>query len=129
MADTKERFEGGCLCGAVRFIATGRPKGVYWCHCQSCRRHSGAPVSVFAAFEHSAYEVTKGAITKFDSTPGRTTRGFCTRCGSTLTCETVSLPRETHFHIGAFDHPERLAPSSRHVFAEERLAWLHLDGN
>ena len=126
MSDTTEKFEGGCLCGAVRFVATGRPKGVYWCHCQSCRRHSGAPVSVFAAFEHSAYRVTNGEIAKFDSTPGRTRRGFCARCGSTLTCESARLPTEAHFHIGAFDHPERLQPSSRHVFAEERLSWLRL---
>ena len=101
-------------------------KGRLWCHCQSCRRHSGAPVSVFVAFEHSAYRVTKGEIVKFESTPGRTTRGFCARCGSTLTCETTGLPTETHFYVGLFDHPEALAPSSRHVFAEERLPWLHL---
>ena len=129
MTDTAERFEGGCLCGAVRLVATGQPKGVYWCHCQSCRRHTGAPVSVFVAFEHSAYQVTEGEITKFDSTPGRTRRGFCARCGSTLTCETVGLATEIHFHVGLFDHPERLPPTSRHVFAEERLPWLHLAGS
>jgi hypothetical protein len=126
MSDTAERFGGGCLGGAIRFVATGRPKGVYWYHCQSCRKHSGAPVSVFVAFEHIAYQVTKGEIAKFDSTPGRTRRGFCAGCGSTLTCESLRLATEAHFHIGAFDEPERLAPSSRHVFPEERLPWLHL---
>jgi len=55
-----DQFEGGCLCGAVRFVATGQPKWMAWCHCQSCRRHSGAPVSVFAAFERAVYVVTKG---------------------------------------------------------------------
>ncbi len=125
MSEAAERYEGRCLCGAVRFVATGRPKGIYWCHCDSCRRHSGAPVSVFVAFERSAYSVTQGEITRFQSTPGRTTRGFCARCGSTLTCEVVSLPSETHFHVGAFDDAVRLAPT-RHVFPDERLPWLHL---
>jgi hypothetical protein len=55
-----EQFEGGCLCGAVRFLATGQPKSVAWCHCQSCRKHSGAPVSVLVAFDRTAYAVTKG---------------------------------------------------------------------
>jgi len=127
MSDGADHYEGGCLCGAVRFVASGLPKGVYWCHCQSCRRHSGAPVSVFVAFERAAYRVTQGEITKFESTPGRTTRGFCPRCGSTLTCEVASLPTETHFHIGAFDEAARLPPT-RHVFPNERLPWLHLEG-
>ena len=65
-----ERYEGGCLCGAVRFVGIGAPKGVFWCHCQSCRRHSGAPVSVFVGFELGAYTVTKGEITKIQVVPG-----------------------------------------------------------
>jgi hypothetical protein len=79
---------------------------------------------VFAAFEHAAYTVTKGEITKFDSSP-RTRRGFCAKCGSTLTCESVRLATETHFHVGAFDDAARLQPA-RHIFPEERLPWLHL---
>src|SRR5260370_28222351 len=84
MSGSIEQLECGCLCGAVRFIATGQRKGIYWCHCQSCRRHTGAPVAVFAVFDCEAYRVTKGEITKFDSTPRRTRRGFCAVCGSTL---------------------------------------------
>ena len=115
--------EGRCLCGAVQFVATGEPIGVAWCHCHSCRKHSGAPVSVFVAFRRDAYTVTKGEITKFNSSPGRL-RGFCARCGSTLTCEGESSP-ETHFHIGAFDEAALFEPT-RHIFPEERLPWLHL---
>lgn len=114
---------GGCLCGAVRFT-TGPPKSVFWCHCQSCRKHSGAPVSVFVGFDHGAYVVTKGAIAKFASSPG-TVRGFCRKCGSTLTCEVAALPGETHFHVGAFDDPARLQPT-KHYFRNEQLPWLHL---
>ena len=126
MSNTTERLEGGCLCGAVRFVATGQPKAVYWCHCQSCRRHTGAPVAVLARYDLKAYTVIKGEITKFDSTPGQTRRGFCARCGSTLTCESLPGPTETHFHIGAFDQAAQLEPSKKQFFPEERLAWLHL---
>ena len=62
---------------------------------------------------------------KFRSSP-RTVRGFCAKCGSTLTCETEGLPTETHFHIGAFDQAAHLQPT-RHIFPEERLPWLHVD--
>jgi len=53
-----DQFEGSCLCGAARFVATGQPESVAWCHCESCRKHSGALVSVFVAFKRNAYVVT-----------------------------------------------------------------------
>jgi hypothetical protein len=57
------------------------------------------------------------------STPGRTRRGFCGRCGSTLTCESAGLPTETHFYVGAFDRAAELQPK-RHVFPQEHLPWF-----
>jgi hypothetical protein len=119
-----EAFDGGCLCGAVRFRASGKPNWVLWCHCQSCRKHSGAPGSVFVAFNHTAVTATKGEITKFASSPG-VQRGFCARCGSTLTCENARYPDEAHYHVGAFDRAADLKPTG-HIFPEERLAWLHV---
>src|SRR5690242_10718289 len=120
-----DRFEGSCLCGAVRFVATGQPESVVWCHCESCRKHSGAPVSVFVAFKRDAYVVDEGQITKFNSSPGRW-RGFCAKCGSTLTCE-GERSNETHFHVGAFRDATQFQPT-KHIFPEERLPWLHLGG-
>jgi hypothetical protein len=119
-----EKSEGGCLCGAVRFVCNGPPKSVFWCHCRSCRRHSGAPVSVFVGFDHGAYAVTAGAIARFNSSAG-TVRGFCAACGSTLTCESAALPGEAHFHVGAFDEPAPFQPT-KHFFRDEQLPWLHL---
>lgn len=124
MSDT---WEGRCLCGAVRFRASGAPKWTIWCHCQSCRKHSGAPASAFACFDAANVEMTEGAITKFQSSPG-TTRGFCARCGSTLTCEGERSPGELHFHVGSFDRAADLAPIAE-VYPEERLPWVHLEGN
>lgn len=119
-----DHIEGGCLCGAVRFAVTGTPISVAWCHCQSCRKHSGAPVSVFLAVGRADYEITRGEITRFNSSPGRW-RGFCARCGSTLTCEGDPASPEVHFHIGSIDQAARFQPT-RHIFPEERLPWLPL---
>lgn len=117
-----EIHQGSCLCGEVRFEARGEPKWVLWCHCQSCRRHSGAPASVFVSFADSAVSMIQGAIAKYESSPG-VERGFCARCGSTLTCSNPKLPNETHFHIGAFERAADLAPTGV-FFAEERLPWF-----
>lgn len=116
--------EGGCLCGAVRFTAEGAPKWTSYCHCRSCRRHTGAPVSAYAGFERDKVRFTRDAPAYFASTPG-VRRGFCSHCGSTLTYEGDRWPSELHLHIGAFDDPATLAPAGQ-AFAEERLPWLHL---
>jgi hypothetical protein len=120
----RSHWDGGCLCGGVRFRAAGTPRWIAWCHCQSCRRHTGAPASVFVAFEAAAVEVTQGAITRFESSPG-VRRGFCARCGSTLTCQSQTRADELHVHVGAFDAATELAPAF-HIFPEEKLPWLHL---
>jgi hypothetical protein len=117
-----DNFSGRCLCGAVRFEATGKPKWVRWCHCESCRRHSGAPASVFVSFDDDVVKVTQGAIATFNSSPG-VTRGFCGRCGSTLTCANARLPGETHYYVGAFEQAAELTPKGE-FFAAERLPWV-----
>ena len=84
----------------------------------------GAPASAFVEFKRDAYVVTEGEITKFNSSPGRL-RGFCARCGSTMTCEGEGLP-EIQFHIGTFTYEDasRLRPTKQ-FFLEERLPWVH----
>ncbi|MBS0385334.1 MAG: GFA family protein [Proteobacteria bacterium] len=117
-----ETYDGRCLCGDVRFRAIGAPKWVLWCHCQSCRRHSGAPASVFVSFAHEQVSMLAGEIAKYGSSPG-VERGFCARCGSTLTCSNARLPNETHFHVGAFERAADLAPMGE-LFGGERLPWF-----
>ena len=81
------------------------------------------PASAFVAFKRDAYVVTEGEITKFTSSPGGL-RGFCARCGSTMTCEGEGLP-EIQFHIGTFTYEDasRLRPTKQ-FFPEERLPWV-----
>lgn len=119
---TEQVYQGRCMCGAIQFKAEGPPKWVLWCHCESCRRHSGAPASVFVSFSDKMVTVTEGEITKYASSPG-VERGFCAQCGSTLTCSNAKLPNETHFHIGAFERAADLVPSGE-IFPEERLPWF-----
>lgn len=72
-----EIYEGRCLCGDIHFKATGKPKWVLWCHCQSCRRHSGAPASVFVAFADDAVSLTSGMIAKMNPRPASSAAFLC----------------------------------------------------
>lgn len=116
---------GGCLCGAVRFRLLGSPHAVAYCHCHSCRKHTGAPVSAFADCKRHLVVFTQGAPALYESSPG-VRRGFCARCGSTLTYETDALPDEIHIHLGAMDRPEDFPPHGEGTYSEERLAWLNI---
>jgi Glutathione-dependent formaldehyde-activating enzyme len=52
-----ERFTGGCLCGSVRIVASGRPYRVGVCHCLDCRKHHGALFHASAIFPQDAVTI------------------------------------------------------------------------
>ena len=122
---TTGRHTGGCLCGDVRFEASGPPDWVAHCHCASCRRNTGAALATFAGYTQATFAYVKGAPAQFSSSPG-VARSFCARCGTSLTYEADWCAGEVHINIGTLDHPEQFSPQ-RHVFVGEKVPWLHID--
>jgi hypothetical protein len=121
---TDVEHAGRCLCGAVRYRATGAPKWIANCHCESCRRATGAPVTTYAGFAAESFAYVAGEPVRFRSSPG-VTRTFCGRCGSPLTYAGARWPGETHVLIGTMDRPQHFVPTGD-AFVEEKLPWLHL---
>lgn len=121
----KEGHEGGCLCGAVRFRASGPPLWVSHCHCDDCRRACGAAVATFVGVAVESYRILAVPPVEYRSSPG-VTRSFCGTCGTPLTYVAKKYPGEVHIMVGAFDKPEAFKPGA-HVFADYRLPWLHLE--
>jgi hypothetical protein len=119
---SEELHHGRCLCGDIRFVAQGAPTLTAWCHCASCRRHSGAPVAAFADYRRGQVRFLGAQPVRFQSSSG-VWRGFCGRCGSTLSFESDEVADEISLHVGAFDHPERFAPVAV-SHAGERLPWI-----
>ena len=118
------RHTGRCLCGQVRYQAIGERNWIANCHCESCRRAVGAPLTTYAGFPAERFAWTAGEPVRFHSSPG-VSRSFCGRCGTSLTYEGARWPGEVHVLVGALDHPEDFPPQ-RDAFAEEKLPWLHL---
>ena len=115
---------GGCLCGAVRYRVDAPPIWVGYCHCTSCRRGTGAPVTTFVGARADSVTFTTGVRALYASSPG-VRRGFCARCGTPLTYEGDRFPGETHFYVSTFDDPQAFRPTF-HVYCEERLEWLEI---
>ena len=73
---------GTCFCGAVTVEVTGTPLEMGYCHCSSCRSHSGAPVSAYVLWRHDDVKITKGAefVCRYKKTD-MSDRHFCKKCG------------------------------------------------
>ena len=57
---SRPSWEGGCLCGAVRYRAQGEPRAALHCHCADCRRASGVAFLSWAAFPRDALTWSTG---------------------------------------------------------------------
>ena len=76
---------GSCFCGAVKVEVTGSPEAMGYCHCNSCRSWSGAPVNAFSLWKAEAVRVTSGAedVATFQKTKF-SQRQYCKKCGGHL---------------------------------------------
>lgn len=119
-----EPFEGGCLCGALRYRATAAPLRCMICHCTSCRRHSGAPCMSFVHFSVDTFTWLGSEPIRYRSSQ-YAERGFCPRCGSTVSMHEQVLNDRVQVALGSLDEPDRVAPDD-HVWTRSRLAWLDI---
>ena len=117
-------WTGGCLCGAVRYRATAAPLRAVSCHCAMCRRSSGAPFLSFVHFPKAAFTWTEGAPTCYRSS-AKAERGFCARCGSTLSMHEAILDDRVQVSLGSLDRPGDVRPDD-HVWTQSQLPWLNV---
>jgi len=121
---TQTTLKGSCLCGAVKFEASGEPKRFYHCHCSRCRKATGTghasnmfmqpgTLKWLAGEEQvRAYKVPEAQ---------RFTNSFCATCGGRLPrqppgTEMVVIP------AGSLDSDAPIQPTAR-IFYGSRAAW------
>ncbi len=115
---------GRCACGAIRYRATSSPFWSAHCHCESCRRVTGAPMASFLGFSKVSVD-WQGQRAFRASSPG-TTRGFCADCGTPLSYMSTRWPGEIHIYAATLDDPALFVPES-HVHWAERVPWLRIE--
>ena len=124
----KQIHTGGCMCKAIRYElhceSSGEVPWSVYCHCESCRKHTGAPVAALVAGSPEHVRWVSGERSLYESSPHRY-RGFCRDCGSSLTWEAQSNGSWLGLHISSFDHPEDL-PATEHVFCDDAISWVQL---
>ncbi|MDX2080984.1 MAG: GFA family protein [Terrimicrobiaceae bacterium] len=112
---------GGCLCGSVRYEIDEHPLGTSYCHCEDCRRASGAPATAWTFFRSGSLRFV-ASLPKTLQWAGRE-RTFCPNCGTPLTFLDPALPHIFEVTTGSLDHPGQFPPGD-HNWINDRLAWF-----
>ena len=82
-------FEGGCHCGAVRYVCSEEPTTVVNCHCDDCQQIAGSAFITGVLVPEGSVKVS-GELRRYkvkaDSGNG-ITRNFCPICGTRIMVE------------------------------------------
>ena len=122
-------IKGGCLCGAVRYSASGDPAFVGVCHCTDCQKFTGAPFGAILGVPKPALSV-QGEMTSYAKTgdTGKTiTRRFCPKCGSSLMDEADALPNIVMIGVGTLDDASWVKPGMQ-IYCDSAQSWVQLGG-
>lgn len=114
--------QGGCACGAVRYVARGGPLRVGLCHCLTCRKRHGAPCNAFAAFRSDKVRI-EGRPSVWAGAEHGLLHG-CPTCGSPLfwTAEGEG-DGEIEIHLGGLDETGQFTPQYE-VWVKRREPWM-----
>ena len=101
-----DKHQGGCLCGAVRYVAAGPLREVIFCHCVQCRKQTGLYYAA-TAVEQINLEISGMQHLHWYAASAFAQRSFCETCGSALFWKPAA---GSHIAIlaGSFDDPSVL---------------------
>jgi hypothetical protein len=124
---------GRCVCGAVRFTATGAPLRVTICHCTWCQRRTGTAFGTEVVFESGQVTFTGDTAAQYRHRSDESGRwldlAFCRTCGTNLGFTLEAAPGLCTLPAGAFDDPSWIVPEKvnfKHVFLRSRREWSEL---
>ncbi len=116
-----EILTGRCLCGAVTYECGQPMLAPCLCHCESCRRASGAHAVAWATVARDSFRVLTGALRTYASSPP-VLRQFCECCGSPLTYWNEGWPQNIDITIATLDNPQAVQPTE-HIWMEDAVSW------
>ena len=121
-------FDGGCMCGAIRYRCDAAPQTTYYCHCEDCRRGSGSAFHVGIGVPKDAVKLLQGTPKSFrkvaDSGNG-ITREFCSTCGTPLFTFPDVLPDIVMIKAGSVDEPDKFEPNIE-IWTDSKVAWAQI---
>jgi hypothetical protein len=116
-----QKLEGGCYCGAIRYVAEGRPVMKGQCHCRECQYISGGAPHMFLIMPASGFRYTKGEPKRFarSDLEQPVTREFCAECGTHLATLRPDLPAVI-LKAGTLDDPSVFGAPQMAIFTVDK---------
>ena len=116
-------YEGGCLCGAVRFEIAGPIRNIVYCHCSRCRKAQGSAFATNGIAAADEFVIKRGEdeLTVYESMPGKT-KHFCRICGSPIASRNAADPDHVRVRIGTIESVIAERPMA-HIFATSKADW------
>lgn len=112
---------GRCHCGAITYSAEGPPEHHALCHCDDCRRWSGAPAVGWIAWPADRLSVSGTPAVYRSSEHGM--REYCGACGTGLFYRNeAALPGLVDIQSGTLDDPAAMPPGAQ-IMVKDRLPW------
>lgn len=121
-------FQGGCLCGAIRYRCDAAPISIGLCQCERCQRQSGSAFLIATIFAHDAVTFESGTpkIYAVLGDDGRNLyRHFCGDCGSALMITLDRYPEIRSMMGGTLDDKSLLKPTFS-LWCSSAQPWLTL---
>ena len=117
-------IEGGCLCGGVRYRLRAKPKQGSDCHCEDCRRASGAPYVTWCSVPSKMVEVLSGKVRRV--LYADRLRSFASCCGTPLFMQDEVTSEWIDVTVASLDDPKAFPPKAA-IWTEDKLPWVELD--
>lgn len=120
-------IEGGCRCGAVRYLLQVEAvPPVYCCHCQTCQTWSGSAFTQQAVIGEDQIEVTAGTVEIYQNVTasGATSiQRVCGTCHTRLWNTNSARPGIAVVRAGTLDESEHLMPRA-HIWTKRKQPWI-----
>ena len=116
-------YQGGCLCGAVRFEIHGPIRNIVYCHCSQCRKVQGSAFATNGIVDAGNFQITRGteALSLYEEDKGQG-KYFCRHCASPIISKNEAFPGQVRVRLGTIESDIEERPGA-HIFVSSKANW------
>ena len=118
------KVKGGCLCGKVKYTATGPFSAFHICHCSQCQKSTGSAhaSNIFTTPDRLEWLSGQDQIKQFiPDEPNVISKSFCSHCGSLVPYISIKSGKLI-IPAGSLSEDPEIRPEDN-IFWRDRASW------